>query len=218
MIGVHVLAQKRDLTHAALNKVARFGENTVDRARYLGTACIRHNAESAELVTAFLNGEKSCWAASGLGARGKMLEFIIDGEVCIESLFAREHFGLHFWQAVIALGANDKVYHRLPAHDFCAFGLGHTASDTDLQIGAGVFEGLVAAQLGIDFFGGFFADVASVEQDHVRVFRRVCLFVAFEGFGHALTVIDVHLATIGLDEELFGACHRRVSCVREFGR
>ena len=97
MIGVNVLAQKCDLAHAALNKVAGLCENTIDRARHLGTACIRHNAESAELVTAFLNGEKSCWAASGLGARGKMLEFIIDGEVCIESLFAREHFGLHFW-------------------------------------------------------------------------------------------------------------------------
>jgi hypothetical protein len=60
--------------------------------------------------------------------------------------------------------------------------------------------------LGIDLFGRLLADMAGVEDHQVGVFRRRGRLVAFRGqqIGHALAVVDVHLAAIALDEDAPG--------------
>ena len=58
MPGVDVLAEQRELAHAAIGKARRFGDDGFDRPRDLGAARIGHDAEGAELVAAFLHGEE----------------------------------------------------------------------------------------------------------------------------------------------------------------
>jgi len=87
--------------------------------------------------------------------------------------------------------------------------LGHTARHADLQIGPRVFQRFQTAQFGIDLLRRLLANVAGVEQDHIRIIGPVGRDIALtaKALGHAFAVIDVHLATIGLDEQLFRLCH-----------
>jgi len=51
--------------------------------------------------------------------------------------------------------------------------------------------------------------VAGVQEPHVRLFHRIGRDIALRAqrLGHALAVIDVHLAAVGLDEQLLGFGH-----------
>jgi hypothetical protein len=60
------------------------------------------------------------------------------------------------------------------------------------------------SELGIDFFGGFLADVAGVEDDEISVVGAGGLDKAFarQRVHHALRIVDIHLAAIGLYVQL----------------
>ena len=58
MIGVDVLAEERDLAGAAGHQPPSLGEDRRRRPALLGTPRVRHDAERAELVAAFLDGEE----------------------------------------------------------------------------------------------------------------------------------------------------------------
>ena len=85
------------------------------------------------------------------------------------------------------------------AEDFLAFGLRHTAGDGDeggsAVCGAPSLELTIAAKLGIELLRRFFADMAGVDEDHVRAVRLVRRGIAKrpQRVGHSLRVIDVHL-------------------------
>src|SRR3546814_9260564 len=55
-------------------------------------------------------------------------------------------------------------------------------------------------------FGGLLADMAGIEDDHVGVIGHVGLGVSQRGQNvrHAGGIVDVHLAAVGLDKQLFG--------------
>jgi hypothetical protein len=57
--------------------------------------------------------------------------------------------------------------------------------------------------------GRLFADVAGVEDHQIRVIDIGGLDKAFrrQGVHHALRIVDVHLAAIGLDMQLARRCH-----------
>ena len=76
------------------------------------------------------------------------------------------------------------------------------------------------AQFGIDLLGRLLADVAGVEDDEIRILRRGRLGIAQrpEHIAHALAVIDVHLAAIGLDEDLLGGVIHGQMGLADFGR
>jgi hypothetical protein len=124
-------------------------------------------------------------------------------------------------QAVIGLRADDDIDDRRAADDFLAFGLGHTAGDRDHQVAAfGIALSLELGQpseLRIDLFGGLFTDVTGVDQNQIRGLDGIDGLIAVTGqrVAHALAVIDIHLAAIGLDEDLL--CCRRPARRPGFG-
>jgi hypothetical protein len=58
VVIVHILAQQRNFAHTLLNQPAGFVEHLRRRPRELGTAGVGNHTKGAELVAAFLNGQK----------------------------------------------------------------------------------------------------------------------------------------------------------------
>jgi len=122
-------------------------------------------------------------------------------------LFLGPRFFDHGRQAVHGLRAEDHVHEIGPLDDGLPFLAGDTAAHADHEVFIGLFEVLPAAELGEDLFLGLFPHRAGVEQDDVRL-------AGVLGDGHAVGVdedvhhfggvIFVHLAAVGLDEELAG--------------
>ena len=114
---------------------------------------------------------------------------------------------------MIALRADHDVDDRRAADDLRALGLRDAAGDRDAHL-ATVARGFVLgdaqpAEFGIDFFGSLFADVAGVEDDEIRIVGAGGLDKAFrrQRVHHALRIVDVHLAAIGLDMQLARRLH-----------
>ena len=122
----------------------------------------------------------------------------------------RDHFG----QTVIGLGTEHKIDRRLATHDLAALSLSHTAGNSDGHLsarpGLGFLHPAQNAQLGIDLFGGLFADMAGVEHHQISILWTVGHAIAerAQDVGHALAVIDVHLTAVGLDVEAL--LHRKI--------
>ncbi len=172
MIGVDVLADERDFAHASVRQPLDLGEDFVGRSRRLHAARVRHDAEGAELVAAFLHRDEGGSAAAadrGAVRRGEVIEFVVDRKLGIDrhavARGARQQVG----QTVIALRTYDEINRRCAADDFLAFGLRDAAGDSDHDAPASrrrrVLDPADAAELGIDFLRRFFADVTGVEDD-----------------------------------------------------
>jgi hypothetical protein len=136
-------------------------------------------------------------------------ELVLFGEIGVERLFPPPQRLHHLRQAVIGLRPHDKVHHRLAAHDLFALGLRDTSRHADLEVGVRLPQGFEAAKLGIDLFRRLLADVAGVQEDHVRALGRCHLLIPFRAqrLGHAFAVVDVHLTAVGLDVELLRPGH-----------
>ena len=61
VIGVDVLPEQRELARTQGQEPACLVEDLGCRARILGAAGVRHDAERAELVAAFLHGQKGAY-------------------------------------------------------------------------------------------------------------------------------------------------------------
>ena len=116
-------------------------------------------------------------------------------------------------QMMIALRTDHDIHGRRAADDLFAFGLRDAAGDRDFHVAA-LARGVVlhdaqATEFGIDFLGGFLADMAGVEDHQVRILDIGRLDKAFAGqrVHHALRIVDVHLAAIGLDMQLARRLH-----------
>src|SRR5882757_4385469 len=114
---------------------------------------------------------------------------------------------------MIALRTDHDVDGRCAADDLFALGLCDAAGDDDVHLAA-VARGFIlgdtqAPEFGVDLLGGFFADVAGIEDDEVRIIRAVGLDKAFarQRVHHALRIVDVHLAAIRLDMQLARRLH-----------
>ena len=107
---------------------------------------------------------------------------------------------------MIGLRPHDDVDGGLAAHDLLALGLGDAAGDGDGEVaalGAALELGVAqAAQLGIDLLRGVLADVAGVQHDQIGLLGRVRQGIAErpQDVGHAVRIVDVHLAPVGADE------------------
>src|SRR5690606_34607313 len=209
--GIDVLAEQRDFPHAGLRQPLRFGYDLRYGAGHLRAACVGNHAEGAELVAPLLNGEKSRDTAAAhrlARGRGQMLELVLDGVVGLDHLVARSGAPQHGGQAMIGLRADDKIDRRRPPQDFPAFSLGDAARNADHRFAA-LFGALVldlpdAAELRIYLFRRLFANVAGVEEDEVRLLDRFGGAIAFrrQRVRHALGIVHIHLAAIGLYKDL----------------
>ena len=114
---------------------------------------------------------------------------------------------------VIALRTDDDIDHRRAADDLAAFGLRDAAGDRDVHAPAlargFVLDGAQPAEFRIDLLGSLFADVAGVEDDEIGVIDVCGLDKAFDRqrVHHALRIVDIHLAAIGLDMQLARRLH-----------
>ena len=110
---------------------------------------------------------------------------------------------------MIGLWSHNQINRRLPRDDFGAFRLRHATRDRNYHAPAafGLFglERLQPSEFGINFLGRFLADVAGVQNYHVRVVWRLARRVAKrrQQIRHAGGIVDVHLAAVGFDVELF---------------
>src|SRR5262245_28101229 len=118
MVGIYILAKKRHFAHAGSGEASRLGFDLGNWTRKLSSSGIRHNAESAELVATFLNGEERCDAALRHDLR-QMIKFVLCRKFSFHDGPAREGISPQkVGQAVVGLRTEDKIDCSLPAHDF----------------------------------------------------------------------------------------------------
>jgi hypothetical protein len=168
----------------------------------------------------FLHRQERTGAA--LFAGGQRVELGDGGHIGIGGALALQRLPEHFRQAVIGLRADHDADRRGALHDLLALGLRNASGDCDQRL----LTRLLAckhypADVGIDLFGGLFADVAGVEDDEIGVLalRRGGNALLGQQLAHALAVIDVHLAAEALDPVGLGrggrAGHQARACSAE---
>jgi len=212
--GVDVLAKQRDLADAAIGEPTRLVCDCRHRPRHFHAARIGDDTKGAKLVTPFLHRQK-CTGAGGdatLGGRRSRvenLELFGNSELRLDHRAAACGLREDRRQALVGLGTHHQIDNRGATDDLGSLGLSHTAGDADHD-GTAVahslaFQMLETAEFGIDLLRRLLADVASVEEDQIGRSRIVCWNITGrrQGVHHPLGIVDVHLATIGLDEDFF---------------
>ena len=210
-VGVHVLPEQRHLAHTVAGQRCRLGDHRRRRPAPLGASGVGHHAEGAELVATLLHGQERR-RPGGVAFDRQRVELLVRREVRRQPLTPRPvRGGDQFRQAVIGLRPHHQVHHRRPRHDLRALGLGHAAGDDDGGVAAACLllpplHGLQPAELGVDLLRRLLADVAGVQHHQIGALGRVGGGVAqgAQHIGHALAVVDVHLAAVGLDEQPLG--------------
>ena len=185
---------------------------SADRPALLGAAGVGHDAEGAELVAAFLDGqERATPPVAGMpAAAGRTCSR--PGNRCRprprrSRAPARQQLG----QAMIGLRADDDVDERRALDQQLALGLGDAAGDRQQHVARRPLAPRVAqpaqpAELGKDLLRGLLADVAGVQDDQIGIVgpRPRPIAVSCQRLRHTIGIVDVHLAAVGLDEEFLG--------------
>ena len=137
VIGVDVLPDQRDLAHAIVGKPHHVVDDFCDRPRDFRAARIRHHAEGAELVAAFLHGDERRDAARAdrlrLWRRQKT-ELVLDREFGLQRAAMAFGAGKQLRQMMIALRADHDVDDRRAADDLGALGLRDAAGDRNTHL------------------------------------------------------------------------------------
>ena len=203
-IGVDVLAQQVDLAHALGGELRHFHQHVLERPADLGAAGVGHHAERAVLGAAFHDRHEG-GRAFGAGF-GQAVELLDLGEADVDLrpvLLAAGADQLR--QAVQGLRAEHQVHVGRALDDRLALLGRHAAAHADDHVAATGLQRLPAAKLAEDLFLCLLADGAGIDQHHVRFLGVVGQLQAIGGgqhVGHLGRVVLVHLAPVGLDEEL----------------
>ncbi len=150
--------------------------------------------------------------AAGFGC-GRKLEFVLCREFGLDGAALAVRAGQQFRQMMIALRPDHDIDHRGAADDLTAFGLrdatGHRDAHVAPRAGGVILGKAQPAELRIDFLGRLFANVAGVEDHQVGIIdaRGLDKAVPRQRVHHALRIVDVHLAAIGLDMQLARRLH-----------
>ena len=217
VVGVHVLADQRHLDHARVGEPLHFRDDLLHRPRHFAAARIGHDAESAELVAAFLHGDEGGDAAradGGAARCGEMIELVLDRKFSVDDRLSAAGPREQRRQPVDALRADDEVDRARAPRDLGAFGLRDAAGDRHQHLPAvarrGLFQPAHPAEFRIDLLRRLLADMAGIEDQKVGVLRPRGLREAFrrQGVGHTTGVVDVHLAAERLDIEPARSAHR----------
>src|SRR5262249_35723366 len=114
---------------------------------------------------------------------------------------------------MIALRPENKIDCGRAPNDLFTLGLRHAASHGDDESaifrGSGLFQAAQAAKIGIDLFGGFLADMASIEDDEGGILGRggFDIVMGRQSIRHATRVVDVHLTAEGFYVKLAALLH-----------
>ena len=125
-------------------------------------------------------------------------------------------------KAVIGLRPDDDIDPGRTTRDFLALGLRDAAGDGDRNLATFLVAGALfhhpqPAKLGKHLLGCLFANVTGVQNDHVGALgaTRGGIAERRKNVGHAIGIIDIHLAPVGLDEQFLR--HDRGSLVELVG-
>src|SRR5690606_41211867 len=124
--GAGVLPTPRTLAHPRFRQALRFTHNLAERAGNLRTTRIRHHAEGAELVAAFLNRQKCRHTAMAHHAARRlrqMFELVFDRIVGFDDLLACPGTLHHGRKPVIGPWPDHAIDRRPTPEDFPASGL-----------------------------------------------------------------------------------------------
>ena len=207
-VGVHGLAEEGELLEAHLGELVGLTEHLAGRGSTLAAAGIGDDTEGAELVAAALDGDPA-GDAFGAGGRDALVGLALV-EPDIEDGVALACATDKFREAAVGIGANDEVDVGGLVEDLLLEVLRHAASDADDEIGVAVLEASELRGASVDALFGLFAHGAGVHEDEIGLVESRGGLVADRGerAEDELGVGDIHLAAVGLDEDLFGAGRR----------
>ena len=143
-------------------------------------------------------------------ARLETVELALDRKLCVDdSTFRTRTPGQQLRQAMIGLRADNEIDERRTLHQELAFRLGHATGNGQDHVAVTAVASRFpqpsqAAQLRIDLLGRLLADMAGIEHHEIGIRRGLdhAVAVSRQGVRHTIGVVDVHLAAVGLDEEV----------------
>ena len=197
-VGVHVLAEQRDLEDPVRDQRADLGQDVAGTAVPLLAAQARHDAEGAGVVAADRDRHPGGIGglAPGRQQRGERLQRLGELDLGLvpdpgplEQRRQRGH----------VVGAVHHVDPRGALRDLGALHLGQAAAHRDLH--AVLLLRQQMTQVPVQPVGRVLADRAGVEHDDVRdlVLARGPVTRLVQQAGQALGVVRVHLAPVGAD-------------------
>src|SRR5258707_3045468 len=134
MIGIHVLANQRQLAYTGPGQPFDLFDDLFNWPRDFSAARIGHHTESTELVAAFLHSDEGGNATLrngvSFGCR-QNIEFVLDRKFGVDDFLSALRAGDHLRQAVIILRADDQIDSAGAANNFFALRLRDTAGDRE---------------------------------------------------------------------------------------
>ena len=199
-VRVHVLAEQRDLDDAASRETLDLGEDVADRARPLGPADQRHDAERAGVVAA--RGDRDPGAERVVARRGERRRERLRVLPHVHLRAVRLRLLQEVEQMRERVGADHHVDPRCLPLDQALILLREAAAHDDLEIGMPVLDRLQVPQVPVELVVGVLPDRAGVQHDHARL---VDVVGGQHAVGHqqpsdALGIVLVHLAPEGADQ------------------
>jgi hypothetical protein len=120
---------------------------------------------------------------------------------------------------VQGLGAENHVHVRCPPPDLIAFLAGNATADADDQAGIFFFQETPATEFGKQFFLGFFADGAGVDENDIGIVRGIRALQSVRGvqyIQHLVRIVLIHLTAEGFYKEF--ASHALIQVLRDYRR
>ena len=198
-IAVDVLAQQVDFAHALALQLDRLGQHVRDRPGDLLAARVRHDAKRAVLAAA-LHDRQMGHGRRGLRRR-QLFEFFLGGERDIHDRSGSVgRLPKQAGKPVQRLRAEYDVHVGRALAYGLSFLASNAAAHADLHFRPLALERLVAAEFGEQFFLGFLAHRAGVDQHEVGLLGLVGERVAAaltQNVRHPRGVVLVHLAPEG---------------------
>jgi DNA-binding SARP family transcriptional activator/Tfp pilus assembly protein PilF len=205
-VGVHVLAEQRDLEDSVGHQRADLGQDVARAAVPLLTAQARHDTERAGVIAA--HGDRDPGGVAGLAPGGQQRREGLQrlGELGLRLVPDPGPFQQRGQRAHV-VGAVDHVHPRRALGDPRAFHLRQAAADRDLHPLALVRQQM--AEVPVQPVGGVLPDRAGIEDDDVGSLAVMRGLVArlVEQPGQTLGVVRIHLAPVGANLVCPAACH-----------
>jgi hypothetical protein len=204
-VGVHVLAEQRDLEHPVGDQRADLAQDVAGPAVLLLAPQGRHDAEGAGVVAAHRDrdpGRVDRPAPGGQQRRERLQRLGELGLRLVPDASPLEQGG----QRGHVVGAVDHVDPRRAIGDLGAFHLGQAAAHRDLH--AVLLLGQQMTQVSVQPVSRVLPDRARVEHHHVRglAVGRGPIAGLVEQAGQALGIVHVHLAPVGANLVSPAAC------------
>ncbi len=218
LVMIDDLAEELNLFRAGVDRLPGLGEDGGDGTHPLVPSRVGNDAEGAELVAALDDGDVGLEgvAAASDAERERDVVKRVDFNRRASAGAALGRLRHEHRQALDVLSADDDVDHTRTGEDRRPLLLRDAARDGDDRTSAG-FDSLLPdlAEAREQLLLRPLPHAARVDDDDVRlvVARGFLVASLFEQARHALGVVHVHLAAVGLDEILHGRRFRFRFCL-----